>query len=165
VSGRSENFRVKLPLLDRLLDDAPDHATEAALTAGEATRILRRSVRRDLEALLNARRRWRSWPTFCRELKVSPVGFGIPDFTSGAIHDPSSRELLRAEIEATIRAFEPRFSGVRVSLLENSDKLSATLRLQIEAMLRVEPAPEPIAFDTVLETTTSEVTVRVASDV
>jgi type VI secretion system protein ImpF len=165
VSGRSDSLRPKLPLLDRLLDDAPEQGLDPSLSAGEAVRILRRSVRRDLEALLNARRRWRSWPPYCRELKVSPIGFGIPDFTSGAVHDTRSREWLRSEVEAAIRAFEPRFSGVRVTVLENEDKLSATLRFQIEAMLRVEPAPEPIAFDTVLETATSEVTVKASSDV
>jgi type VI secretion system protein ImpF len=165
MSERNDGLRVKLPLLDRLLDDAPDQALDAPLSGGEAVRILHRSVRRDLEALLNARRRWRSWPTYCRELKISPVGYGIPDFTSGAVHDSSSREWLRAEIEAAIRAFEPRFSGLRVTVVESKDKLSATLRLQIEAMLNVEPAPEPIAFDTVLETTTSEVIVRASGDV
>lgn len=165
MSNGNENFRVKLPLLDRLLDDAPDHATDAPMSSGEAIRILRRSVRRDLEALLNARSRWRSWPGYCRELKVSPAGFGIPDFTSGAINDNRSREWLRAEIEATIRAFEARFTGVHVTLLDSDDKLSSTLRLQIEAILHVEPAPEPIAFATVLETTTSEVIVAAASDV
>ena len=165
MSGRSESVRPRLPLLDRLLDDAPQQTLDPALSAGEAVRILRRSVQRDLEALLNARRRWRSWPSNCRELKVSPVGFGIPDFTSGSVHDTRSREWLRAEVEAAIRAFEPRFSGVRVTVVETDDKLSATLRFQIEAMLRVDPAPEPIAFDTVLETATSEVTVRASSDV
>jgi type VI secretion system protein ImpF len=154
-----------LPLLDRLLDDAPDRALDAPLSPGEAIRILQSSVRRDLEALLNARRRWRSWPTYCRELNISPVGYGVPDFTSGAVHDSSSREWLRAEIEAAIRAFEPRFSGLRVTVVESKDKLSATLRLQIEAMLHVEPAPEPIAFDTLLETTTSEVIVRASGNV
>lgn len=165
MSGRSGNLRPRLPLLDRLLDDAPEQPLEPTLSSGEAVRMLRRCVQRDLEALLNARRRWRSWPSNCRELTVSPVGFGIPDFTSGSVHDARSREWLRAEVEAAIRAFEPRFSGVRVTVIETADELSATLRFQIEAMLRVEPAPEPIAFDTVLETTTSQVTVRASSNV
>jgi type VI secretion system protein ImpF len=165
VSGRTDSLRPKLPLLDRLLDDAPEQALDSSLSAGETLRILRRSVQRDLEALLNARRRWRSWPSHCRELKVSPIGFGIPDFTSGSVHDTRSREWLRAEVEAAIRTFEPRFSAVHVTVVENEDKLSATLRFQIEAMLRVQPAPEPIAFDTVLETATSEVTIRASSNV
>jgi type VI secretion system protein ImpF len=165
MSGRNDSVRAKLPLLDRLLDDAPEHLVDAPMTADEAIRILRRSVRRDLEALLNARRRWRSWPTHCKELTVSPVGYGIPDFTSGTVYDTRSREWLRAEIEAAIRAFEPRFSGVQVTVQENKDKLAPTLRLQIEAMLHVEPAPEPIAFDTTVETTSSAVIVRASADV
>ena len=52
--------RAQIPLLDRLIDDAPEVAHDPPLSAVETATILRRSVRRDLEALLNARRRWRS---------------------------------------------------------------------------------------------------------
>ena len=56
---------------------------------------LRNSVRRDLEALLNARRRWRSWPAHMTQLATSPIGYGIPDFASGAFNDARRREELR----------------------------------------------------------------------
>ena len=158
--GRSESARAQQSLLDRLIDDAPDTPIDAPLSASEAMSILRRSVRRDLEALLNARRRWRPLPRHLAELRLSPLGFGIPDFASGAFNDPRRREILRAEIEDTIRRFEPRFASVRVTLLEARNTLEATLRLRIEALLHAEPAPEPIAFDTTVDATTSEVFVR-----
>ncbi len=151
---------VALPLIDRLIDDAPDAPRDRPLSASEAMAVLRRSVRRDLEALLNARRRWRSWPGDLAELEVSPIGYGISDFSAGAFNDPSRRDQLRAEVEQTIRRFEPRLTNVRVAAVEPGDTLEATLRLRIEAMLRAEPAPEPIAFDTLVDATTADVQVR-----
>lgn len=158
--GGREVPRVRLSLLDSLLDDAPDSQTEVPPSPAEAMEALRRSVRRDLEALLNARRRWRSWPARYAELRVSPLAYGIPDFAAGAFNDPRRREGLRAEVEDAIRRFEPRFASVRVSLVDAKDKLDATLRLRIDALLHAEPAPEPIAFDTLVDATTADVVVR-----
>jgi type VI secretion system protein ImpF len=164
--------RPQLPLLDRLADDTPETPPppspslprSAGLTAAEAARALRRSVRRDIEALLNARRRWRSWPDGYRELAVSPVGYGITDFGAGAFNEASQRDRLRAQIEQTIRRFEPRLAQVKVVLLDSSaSTLDPTLRLRIEALLRIEPAPEPIVFDTLVEPATAEVQVKANS--
>ena len=69
-SGRdraaAQAYRVQLPLLDRLIDDDPDAQQDPPVSAAEALAVLRHSVRRDIEALLNARRRWRSWPRLLR---------------------------------------------------------------------------------------------------
>lgn len=156
--------RAQLPLLDRLIDEAPDVDRDPPLSSAEAIALLRRSVRRDIEALLNARRRWRSWPQGYRELAQSPLGYGISDFASGAFNDPEQRDRLRGEIEQTIRRFEPRLAQVRVVLTDADNTLDATLRLRVEALLRVEPAPEPIAFDTVVDSTTAEVEVKANSE-
>ena len=110
----AQAYRVQLPLLDRLIDDDPDAQQDPPVSAAEALAVLRHSVRRDIEALLNARRRWRSWPSSYEELAVSPVGYGISDFAAGAFNDPAQRERLCLQIEDTIRRFEPRLAQVRV---------------------------------------------------
>jgi type VI secretion system protein ImpF len=158
--GAEQTQRAQLPLLDRLIDDAPDVERDPPISAAEAVAILRRSVRRDIEALLNARRRWRSWPDGYTELAVSPVGYGISDFSAGAFNDPAQRDRLRSQIETMIRRFEPRLAQVRVVLLDADNTLDATLHLRIEALLRTEPAPEPIAFDTLVDAATAEVQVK-----
>ena len=156
-----EAQRAQLPLLDRLIDDAPDTQLDAPLSPAEAVAILRRGVRRDIEALLNARRRWRSWPQGYTELAQSPVGYGISDFAAGAFNEPAERDRLRQQIEQTIRRFEPRLAQVRVVLVDaDTNTLESTLRLRIEALLRVEPAPEPIVFDTLVDPATAEVQVK-----
>jgi type VI secretion system protein ImpF len=158
--GAESTQRAQLPLLDRLIDDAPDVERDPPLSMAEAVSLLRRSVRRDIEALLNARRRWRSWPDGYRELAVSPVGYGVIDFAAGAFNDPEQRDRLRAGIEQTIRRFEPRLAQVRVILVESDNIQEATLRLRIKAYLQVEPAPEPIVFDTLVDPATAEVQVK-----
>jgi type VI secretion system protein ImpF len=159
-ANRGTPARVQSPLLDRLIDDAPDQQRDPPVSAGDSLVALRNSVRRDLEALLNARRRWRSWPAHMTQLATSPLGYGIPDFASGAFNEALRREELRSEIEETIRRFEPRFLSVRVHLVDTQERLETTLRLRIEAMLHAEPAPEAVTFDTLVDPTTDEVVVR-----
>jgi type VI secretion system protein ImpF len=150
----------RLSLLDRLIDADPDARADPPLSAAETLTALRNNVRSDLEALLNARRRWCSWDKRLAELATSPVGYGLPDFTSGSFNNPKRREEVRAEIEATIRRFEPRFVSVNVTLAGGADALSTTLRLRIDALLHAEPAPEPVAFDTLFDPSTADILVR-----
>jgi type VI secretion system protein ImpF len=157
--------RALLPLLDRLIDDNPDERQDPPMSSAEALETLRLSVRRDLEALLNARRRWRSWPSSLGELEVSAVGFGLPELSSGTLSDPKRREAFRAEVESTIRRFEPRFATLRVTLQGDTSPLDPTLKLRIDGLLHADPAPEPVAFDTVVEPGMSEVTVEASPDV
>lgn len=153
-----------MPLLDRLIDDSPDQPRDPPIAINDSLVALRDAVRRDLEALLNARRRWLSWPAHMTDLATSPLGYGIPDFTAGAFNDPRRREELRLEIEDTIRRFEPRFLSVRVALVEQPDRLSGTLRLRIDAVMRAEPAPEAIAFDTIIDPAADDVVIRPARE-
>jgi type VI secretion system protein ImpF len=159
-SGNRQAARIQPPLLDRLIDDAPDETRDRPMSAADSMAALRSSVRRDLEALLNARRRWRSWPPHMTHLAASPLGYGIPDFASGAFADAQRREELRVEIEATIRRFERRFLSVRVHLLDTQGRLDTTLRLRIDAVLQAEPAPEQVTFDTLVDPITDAVMVR-----
>ena len=158
--ARGSAARVLVPLLDRLIDEEPDRPRDPPQSASESMVALRQSVRRDLESLLNARRTWKSWPASLTELAVSPIGYGIPDFTSGAYNDAARREELRLEIEESVIAFEPRFLSVRVALIESTERLEATLRLRIDAVLHAEPMPEPIVFDTLIDPTTDNIVVR-----
>ncbi|MGH7201272.1 MAG: type VI secretion system baseplate subunit TssE, partial [Planctomycetaceae bacterium] len=80
--------------------------------------------------------------------------------TGANIGSPSGREQYLRIIERTITLFEPRLLNVRVSLLENAEELDRTLRFRIDALLRCDPAPEPVVFDSQLETATGSFAVR-----
>jgi type VI secretion system protein ImpF len=152
--------RARLPLLDRLLDADPGTPEPPQPSAAVALELLHRAVRRDLEAVLNARRRRRPVPMELEELVVSPLNYGIPDPTSGAYAVPARRQALAREVEATIRRFEPRLMSVRVELVGSEDELGRALRLKVDAMLRADPVPEPVSFETLLEPVSRDVTVR-----
>ena len=149
--------RVRLPLLDRLLDADPGAPRDAPLTPALALETLHSAVRRDLEALLNARRRRWPLPVTAPELAVSPLGYGIPDATSGAYALLERREELALEVERIIRRFEPRLLNVRVTLRDGQNELERTLRLRVDAVLRTDPIPEPVSFEAVIEAVSHEV--------
>jgi type VI secretion system protein ImpF len=160
----SGDVRARLPLLDRLIDEEPDRREDPPLSAAQAHAALLRGVRRDLEALLNARRPWRSLPEGYAALNASPLGYGLADFAAGTFNQPGRRERLRAEIQAALAMFERRLSDVRVEL-DGVRLTDATLRLRIHAQLNADPAPAPIGFDTLVNATTADIDVRPGRDV
>ncbi|MFT8674379.1 MAG: type VI secretion system baseplate subunit TssE [Acetobacter sp.] len=155
---RDAGARVKLSVLDRLIDTAPDSDRDRPMSATEALSVLRVAVRRDLEALLNGHRRFRAIPERYAALRASNLGFGLPDFAASARNAQDAREELRREMESTIRTFEPRLMQVSV-LVQPSDEQGAlaTLRFRIEALLHADPAPEPISFDTTVDAATANI--------
>ncbi len=157
---RKSGLRAQLPLLDRLLDADPGAREPPPPSAAEALDMLHVSVQRDLEALLNARRRRRPLPPLLSELPSSIINYGIPDPAAGAYAVAEVRQALAGELEATLRRFEPRLMHIAVELSTDGDELGGTLRLKIDAVLRADPVPEPVSFETLLEPVTRDVTVR-----
>ena len=77
-------------------------------------RELKQSLRRDLENLLNTRRRCQGWPDDLDEWNVSLVNYGIPDIAGADLGSAENREEFRRAVDETIRRFEPRFQSVYV---------------------------------------------------
>lgn len=163
-SKSGQQQRVRLPLFDRLLDADPDAPRDPPLTAAYALDMLRAAVRRDLEALLNARRRRLPTPAGLTELPASPLGYGVPDPTAGSFTQEERRAALAREVEIAIRRFEPRLTHVSVQLRKlDRELLDRSLRIRIDAVLRTDPVPEQVTFETVVRPTTLDVTVREGS--
>jgi type VI secretion system protein ImpF len=96
-------------------------------------------------------------------LTISPIGYGVPDPTAGSFTEEERRAALSREIQSTISRFEPRLSSVKVHLHRNEgESIDRVLRLRIEAVLRTDPVPEHISFETVVRPTTLDVAVREA---
>jgi type VI secretion system protein ImpF len=134
-------------VLDRLLDDRPEESQDPARNRGQNLAILRDAVRRDLEALLNTRRRCLSPPQGLDELATSLVEYGVPEFLVMNAQSGEVREQFRRAVEQVIRRFEPRFHTVNVKLIEDSAQLDRTLRFRIDALMYADPAPEYVSFD------------------
>jgi type VI secretion system protein ImpF len=67
---------------------------------------------------------------------------------------------LARTMETAIATFEPRLRSIRVKPSATSEAGSRTMRFQIEAVLRLEPVPEQITFDTVLELSSGEYEIK-----
>jgi type VI secretion system protein ImpF len=146
---------VQQSLLDRLIDLDPRSTVEPAMTWAQSVRQLKGSLRRDLEWLLNTRRNPEPLPEQFEELRHSLYWYGLPDITSLSRDSTEQRVWLARQMEETITAFEPRLASVRVSIRETEGE-RRELRFMIEGMLRMDPNPEQVVFDTVLELSSGE---------
>jgi type VI secretion system protein ImpF len=142
--------RVTPSILDRLLDYEPEVSREPIASRAKSLRQLKQSVRRDLEWLLNTRRIAEEVPSDLKEVNRSVATFGLPDFSSISVKNPMDQKRMLREIEEAVRTFEPRLENVEVSFEPMRDTERA-MRFRIDAHLKVEPAPEPVTFDTVLQ--------------
>lgn len=146
--------RVTLSVLDRLIDYEPELSREAPASRGKSLHEMKQAVRRDLEMLLNTRQSG-DLPEGAKELESSVIAYGLPDYSSVNVKSPSEQNAMRRALENAIRNFEPRLGDVTVTL-EQAREHERALRFRIEAHLLVDPAPEPVTFDTTLELTTGE---------
>jgi type VI secretion system protein ImpF len=149
-------------VLDRLLDDDPAASRDPPRNRYQVMRELKLSVRRDLEHLLNTRRQPRPLPPGLDELERSLIAYGAPDVTGSGFGSSRGAERFRATLEEVIAQWEPRFARVGVSLIERGDgeRTDRTLHFRIDALLKTDPAPEPVVFDSTFEPATGSVEVR-----
>ena len=179
LAVEADQWRVAVPdrlLRDRLVQQYRDALQDsAAEIAGGKPRLafivdralgsygireLKQAVARDLEALLNTRQEaLDELPESLEEVRRSLVVYGLPDFTAASLQSPRDRNRIRRALEDTIAAFEPRLARVRITL-EESEGSEPAMHFRVEGWLRLEPTPEPVSFDTVLQLTTREYTVE-----
>ena len=147
-------------VLDRLLDDRPGVASEPVASRAQNLRVLKKSVARDLEALLNTRQEaLEALLEELPELGRSILTYGLPDFTSFNLAATDDRMRVRRCLEDAITNFEPRLRRVRVSI-EPPREHDRALRFRVDALLRTDPSPEPVMFDMVLQLNTQEYVVQ-----
>jgi type VI secretion system protein ImpF len=144
---------VQPSVLDRLIDDDPSSLAEAPISRAESVQALREAVRRDLEALLNTRRTPEPAPDGLAELAASLYHFGLPDISSMSRDSPETPARLTRLVEEAIALFEPRLTAVKVVAVPDERSTLGELRFVIEGTLQLDPVPERISFDTVLDAT------------
>ncbi len=151
--ARTELERAVQPsLVDRLTDLAPRERLDPMATRDGSERAYRASVQRDIEWLLNSRRTMWPAPPGLDEVHRSAYEYGLVDTTALFVGNPEGRRTLQDAVEDTIRRFEPRLANVRVKLIDADQKSAPQLRFVIEALLRMDPNPEQVVFDTVFDT-------------
>jgi type VI secretion system protein ImpF len=144
---KQDRQNIRTSILDRLVDYEPGVSREPVqyrlLDIGQ----IKASVAQDLENLLNTKRHILVPPAAYREVNNSLFVYGLRDFTAQNPRSISVTQRLRQDIEKTISRFEPRLRNVTV-YLEPPTENERNLRFRISGLLVVEPAVEPVTFDT-----------------
>ncbi len=146
---------VTLSVLDRLIDRDPKRNAEAPLTRAQSVYELKAAIKRDLQWLLNTRRTIELAPESARETARSLYHYGLSDISSRSLLSSKDHSDLVRDMEATLAIFEPRLkhAKVRMEIVEGGLQ---RLRFIIEGLLDMDPTPEAVRFDTMLEPSKGE---------
>jgi type VI secretion system protein ImpF len=147
-------------LIDRLIDREPNLNGDPPVSRAQSVRLLKAALRRDLEWLLNSRRVAGPSPNDFALLGKSLFFYGLPDFSAFSLNSPRDRNSLLRELERSVGYYEPRLKGIRVALVESPSNTLRVVRFQIEGLLMMDPAPEQISFDTVLQLSSGEYEIK-----
>jgi len=150
MAKRDATGPVTLSVLDRLIDRDPKNHSEIPLTRAQSLRELKSALKRDLEWLLNSRKTIDPAPESARETVRSVYHYGFADISSKSVLSTRDHSDLMRDMEAAIAIFEPRLKRAKVRM-EKVEGSFRTLKFVIEGLLCMDPAPEPVRFDTVLE--------------
>ena len=159
MARRDEDIRITPSLLDRLIDMEPTASKDPPKSRFTGVQELKAGVRRDLEWLLNTRSHGDETVSEDAEVRRSVVFYGMPDILGLDPKTPAERKRLVKSLETAIRRFEPRFLDLKITL-EPVDEIERQVKFRVEAKLDMEPAPEPIIFDTVIASGSGEFAVK-----
>jgi type VI secretion system protein ImpF len=149
---------VRLSVLDRLQDEP---GAGGMVSWSESVHQLKLSILRDMEWLLNTRRIFEKAPALYAEVQRSVYHYGIPDVSSMSQNPETISVHLVRHLEEAIQLFEPRLMSVRVIPTAAEGR---AVRYTVEALLRMDPNPERIVFDTVLEPGRGEFQISESAD-
>jgi len=142
---------VTLSVLDRLVDQEPGNQVEAPLSRAQSVRMLKAAVRHDLQALLNTRRIAVEPDESLAEVNRSLYVYGLPDFSTYTLASPADQTKLLRQLATTIKQFEPRLANIQITPIESTSLGIQRLKVRIDAVLLMDPRPEQVSFDTIIE--------------
>lgn len=155
---------IRQSILDRLIDLDRSAAMDPPSTWGQSVRQLKAALCRDLEWLLNTRKPLVELPPGCEHLEQSLLLYGVTDISSLSRDDMARHAQLAKDVERAVSTFEPRLANVKVSIAAAEKGAEGgpirELRFVVEGLLRIDPEPEQVVFDTVLEVSTGDYHVR-----
>lgn len=141
-------------VLDRLLDDNPDLETDPHLSLSQQVVEMRETIRRDLEALLNTRRRPEAPPSALNELNDALVSYGVDGMLSASLVTDESKLRLARLMERRIAMFETRLSNIKVTILKARMEGERALRMRINASFRLHEGMPPVSFESRIDPST-----------
>lgn len=154
MNGKHQS--IQLSVFDRL-----DCEADLGMLGGKASdiEIVRKSVLRDVENLLNTRRCIIDPPEGYQYLNQSMFVYGLEDFVAKNPKNPEVRNALQNGIVGTITKFEPRLRRVSVEFNDQEGN-EQNLCFTVMATLYADPIHEPIYFDTWFSVNRGEYTIK-----
>ncbi len=143
-------------LVDRLIDEHSDRTGDDMPSLAR----LKEGLRRDLESLLNTRRRFLRPPADLEELDRSLLNYGLDDLTNESVNSPTFRQEFSQHVEDLLRRLEPRISGFEVVLLDNPDPIDRTLRFRIVGTVDLGGERQELQFDSHVDPVSAGIIVR-----
>lgn len=140
-------------LLDRLVE----HPAERG---GPSLTRLREGLRRDLESLLNTRRRFLGWPAELEELDRSLLSYGLRDLTHETLSSSAFRRDFAEQVTRLLQRSEPRIQVRDVQLLDNADPLDRRVRFRVTGSVRFGEERQTLSFDSFLDPLDCDIVVR-----
>jgi type VI secretion system protein ImpF len=136
----------RIPLFDRLVDEAPWEPGEPRPLRVMDTPALKESIARDVARLFNTQK-----PIQRDTLHIpgTVLDYGIPDIISRPLFSSEAKQVLCADLVRAVRAFEPRLADVRVVPGEFDDK-HRSLSVSVFGTLTVGEVGEPLSFPVVI---------------
>jgi type VI secretion system protein ImpF len=166
----------RFSLIDRLsLEDSPGDSD--ALFSGslegsgdeqyQAAKVVYRSatkryedlVKRDLEWLFNTRRTFDERIERYPQLSSSVYAYGLPDITSVNVSSVRDQKKLLEIMRASLEMFDRRLRDIQIDF-EPLTVGNRGLHFRISCILLMDPAPEEICIDTVLDANNSKYEVK-----
>lgn len=140
----AHNQHLQLSVFDRL-----DQEVAFGIIGGTVSdvEVVRKSVLRDVENLLNTRRSLFRPAESHAYLNRSLFTYGLDDFVAQNPRSAQVQKMLELTIRDTIEKFEPRLKNLQVAFKPNDD-YEHNLRFTVRATLHADPIREPIFFDT-----------------
>lgn len=156
--SRSRTQRTpSMSLVDRLSMAEPEGGSNALFLLNpskanplETIRKYKESVKRDLEWLLNTRRTFDDRLDEYPLLSTSVYAYGLPDITSVNISSAKDQNRLLQIMTESLEAFDTRLRGIEIEM-DSFSGPSRILKFRISGVVLMDPAPEEITIDTVLE--------------
>ncbi|MEO6338786.1 MAG: type VI secretion system baseplate subunit TssE [Caulobacteraceae bacterium] len=143
-------------LVDRLVDQHSDRAGDDLPSLAR----LRDGLRRDLEAMLNTRKRFLTWSSHLDQLDRSLVNYGLNDLTNESVASSDFREDFVAHVNEVLRRLEPRITNFEVVLLENAEPLDRTLRFRIVGQVTLGDERQELHFDSHIDPVKAGIVIR-----
>jgi len=141
----------RVPLFDRLVDEAPAQKSESVPYCVLDREGLHRSIARELGRILSTRCPITGDEALARKRTV--IDYGLPDLELGGRQLlPEETRRLQRIVQKSIEAFEPRLQNVRVEIIRREQAPPhARLVVSLSAYLVTDEVREPLSFEAPLE--------------